>query len=533
MIINLLIFARYIFCGKEIINMPAKPKLTWAITNHQVCLWPLCMLGEMLTSRFHKVYGQNYPGEKIGEWRNRTNRWAVDEEGHNRLTRAILARALENPSWAWRITDKIPEACSRLLKFTNSVFQTDLSQKTNQEIWQLYQQHRQEFITMYTYAWFPNALEGLDGLLTQSLKKYLGEKLNQAGKVGKYLSILTTPAKDSVRRREEKEFLRLVNKTLRNKKARKLFGRELTQVELKLQQVAPTIDKSITDHWQKYCWLPFDYDGPAWDRQYFLARARKAIRKNINPTEKIRRWENEKGEVRRQQEKIAREIKLGENKDHAYLFKLARELMYLKDYRKDVLYRSYYHMDKLIREIGQRLSLSPTQVKHILPVEMEGALLQNKFDIAKLNRRIKYSVLVYRRGGCKIYTGAKARQIVKQEGQETKISPEIAQIRGETACPGQARGIVKLIFTVADLPKMNQGDILVSVATNPNLLPAMKKAGAIITDKGGITSHAAIISRELKTPCVTGTKIAAKVLKDGDRVKVKADQGAVIIIKQT
>ena len=72
---------------------------------------------------------------------------------------------------------------------------------------------------------------------------------------------------------------------------------------------------------------------------------------------------------------------------------------------------------------------------------------------------------------------------------------------------------------------------LVSNATQPELLPAMKKAAAIVTDVGGMTCHAAIVSRELGVPCVIGTKIASQVLKDGDLVEVDASHGRVKKVK--
>ena len=74
---------------------------------------------------------------------------------------------------------------------------------------------------------------------------------------------------------------------------------------------------------------------------------------------------------------------------------------------------------------------------------------------------------------------------------------------------------------------MGQGDILVTEMTTPDFVPAMKRASAIVTDKGGITCHAAIVSRELNIPCVIGTKIATKVFKDGDVVEVNATSGVV------
>jgi phosphohistidine swiveling domain-containing protein len=78
---------------------------------------------------------------------------------------------------------------------------------------------------------------------------------------------------------------------------------------------------------------------------------------------------------------------------------------------------------------------------------------------------------------------------------------------------------------------MEKEDILVSQITYPSLLPAMKKAGAIITNVGGVICHAAIIARELNIPCIVGTKFATKVLKDGDLVEVDADTGVVRILE--
>ena len=79
--------------------------------------------------------------------------------------------------------------------------------------------------------------------------------------------------------------------------------------------------------------------------------------------------------------------------------------------------------------------------------------------------------------------------------------------------------------------KISVGDILVSPMTRPDFVPAMKKAVAFITDEGGITCHAAIVAREMKKPCIIGTKIATQLLKDGMEVEVDANKGIVKIIK--
>jgi pyruvate,water dikinase len=96
---------------------------------------------------------------------------------------------------------------------------------------------------------------------------------------------------------------------------------------------------------------------------------------------------------------------------------------------------------------------------------------------------------------------------------------------------GKATGRVKILKSVKEINKIEKGDILVAVMTRPDYVPAMKKAAAIVTDEGGVTSHAAIVSRELGIPCIIGTKIATKILKDGMLVEVNANHSWVKIIK--
>ena len=100
-------------------------------------------------------------------------------------------------------------------------------------------------------------------------------------------------------------------------------------------------------------------------------------------------------------------------------------------------------------------------------------------------------------------------------------------LSGSPASPGIGVGVVKIIMSPKEIHKIKPGDILVAPQTNPDYVPAMKKATAIVTEKGGRTSHAAIVSRELGVPCVIGTKIATKWLKDGDIVEVDATRGIV------
>lgn len=121
-----------------------------------------------------------------------------------------------------------------------------------------------------------------------------------------------------------------------------------------------------------------------------------------------------------------------------------------------------------------------------------------------------------------------------RETKEEKIELEEAGkilLKGLGASPGIAIGEVKIVGSEKDISKVKEGDVLVAVMTTPDMVPAMKKASAIVTDEGGMTCHAAIVSRELGVPAVVGTKNATKVLKDGMLVTVDGEKGIVYLGK--
>ncbi len=113
-----------------------------------------------------------------------------------------------------------------------------------------------------------------------------------------------------------------------------------------------------------------------------------------------------------------------------------------------------------------------------------------------------------------------------EEAEEVTEEMEVI-LKGLGASPGVGAGKVVIILDVNDIDKVKEGDILVTTMTNPDMVPAMKRASAIITDEGGRTCHAAIVGRELGIPTVVGTKEATKKLEDGMLVTVDGTRGVV------
>lgn len=219
----------------------------------------------------------------------------------------------------------------------------------------------------------------------------------------------------------------------------------------------------------------------------------------------------------------------GLRKKEIDFFKLVRELAYIKDMRDEYRRKGIYNIQPFFSEISGRVRVSRKELAYFSQEEILEALK----GVAKLSK----AEAVKRQKGFLIYYDKKlcVTSNIKEIKKFTsgKIDDKIFvedQIRGIVASRGNARGTVKIILNVKDLAKVNKGDIMITITTHPDFIPAMHNAQAIVTDEGGITCHAAIISRELKIPCIVGTRIATKVLKDSDLVKVDAERGTIKIL---
>lgn len=156
--------------------------------------------------------------------------------------------------------------------------------------------------------------------------------------------------------------------------------------------------------------------------------------------------------------------------------------------------------------------------------EYADLLLDTENIVMRLNERTVASVVLDK--GSAYYFDYNAI-----ESRQT-LDASVTECSGTSACKGKVTAKANIILTTADFPKFKTGDVLVTEMTRPEFVPLMKQAAAILTDEGGLTCHAAIVSRELGIPCIVGTKTATRILKDGDLVEVDAEKGIVKIIKR-
>jgi len=188
------------------------------------------------------------------------------------------------------------------------------------------------------------------------------------------------------------------------------------------------------------------------------------------------------------------------------------------------LYKAGTEFEKMIiadLEYGEKMPKD--SLKYLTSFEIEQYFASNKLP-KDIEKRKKFILLKHSNGKVEKYFDKK---YLYEFNLVEDIDENIKEIKGQVAYQGKVRGKVKILRKVEDIKDFHEGDILVASMTDPRYVPAMKKAGAIITDEGGVTCHAAIVSRELKKPCVMATKIASRVLKDGDEVEVDAERGEI------
>lgn len=284
----------------------------------------------------------------------------------------------------------------------------------------------------------------------------------------------------------------------------------------------PHIRRLVENHQKKYFWKLNGYtSAKILGVDNFVQEIREIITKGIGVEEKIKAFNDIKNNKSRKQ-KILKEINHPELKE---LIAINDVIFRIHDRRKEHMTIAIHYLDGLLREIGKRCDVPLELMRYITPEEL-GQASQLKDILAE---RRKKSVYIRFPDTQYILVGKEAEQCIA--ALKVQLQTEHADsIKGNCASRGKAVGIVKVCRGEKELGKVMQGDILVACMTQPEFVPAMKKAAAVITDEGGLTCHAAIITRELHIPCVIGTKVGTQVLKDGMRVEVDADKGIVRIL---
>ena len=387
-----------------------------------------------------------------------------------------LAKVLKNIKKARRFVKRFNYYGSLYVKTSKRIGSVKLSTYSNQKLEELYREYFKSYLIYTAYVWA--------GFYMNELAATLGENILAKKRIGldvydKVSAALLSPARKSGILKLQKQLAFL-------------------KYEREIKPNARLISKLLS----QYSWMPcLDVQNNPWTKKELLTFYRELKRPKV-------------------------EMSLGRALQTAKLsgaqketFGLIRELIFIKDQRDVHRRMGVYWSLPLYAEIGRRLGFTRKQAGLLTREEIILFLKKYKRpDEQEVKQRARGFAMYWQGDDIVVELGkskAKARSNFKGD------------IRGAVASKGIKRGAVKIVLGVADLKKVKRGDVLVAITTHPDFVPAMQVSSAIVTDEGGLTSHAAIVSRELGIPCVVDTKIATKVLKDGDLVEVDANKGIV------
>ncbi|MFH1890420.1 MAG: PEP-utilizing enzyme [Candidatus Kuenenbacteria bacterium] len=417
---------------------------------------------------------------------------------------------------------------AELKKEREKILQKGLKYLSGKELLNYYQ----KFIALYENFWQMAIYPELIGYGTGAyLSKYVPKFFSES-QINDILAVLTSVNDFTFFQKEEVALLKIIKKiNISSGQIKKLKNQKAFRAWLIKKY--PEVHELVKAHTLEYNWLLNNYStGEPLKDSYFYDRICEFLRVSKNTSLELRKIKKQFKQTKDKRDQIIQNLSQGKLKFYA---SICGDAVAWHDDRKSWQLRSQTVLHYFLQEFSKRHKVKFDDLLYLLPEELE-KFLQGKIKLPKkkINIRRKLFLAHIKPTSIKILSGKEVKKVFDQYRRSLVIK-DVDEIKGVVASSGKKpkiKGRVKILQTPKDSSKMKKGDILVAELTSPDYIIAIRKAGAIITDAGGLTSHAAVVARELGIICVVNTKIGTRVLKDGDLVEVDANKGTVVKLKK-
>lgn len=421
-----------------------------------------------------------------------------------------------------RIAQKSYQRCKEFAKLGEELCAENWSSKSNAELIQALDRFRHQALLMIPVVYFePNLSERIRSLLLEKLTTRKQENMLED-----YFLLLTSTDKELTIIREQRDLLKIGVLI----QEQPLLAAQIIHnapIDI-LANLPPHVISALKQHIVDYAWINTDdMFGSPWTEIDLISRLQYLLRKDCRTRLHVaqeRRLQRE-----RQRESVITNVPV--DGELLNLVEIARENSHLRTHRTETYVRTLYEASTLINEVAERVGLTLKDALYLSIdelIEAIGAGLPvTRSELGQRKVGMAY-ILLDRQ--LQTFFGENAITLAHEAGITEATIPSAAEVEGSIANLGIVRGIVRIVHDITELNKVGEGDILVASMTIPEFVPAMEKAAAFVTDEGGITCHAAIVSREMDVPCIIGTEMATRVLRDGDFVEVDANNGIVRVL---
>lgn len=323
----------------------------------------------------------------------------------------------------------------------------------------------------------------------------------------------------------------LLTKTALPKKLFPMIEEQIHLLEIAVNfKTSNNIEKQLEEHVRKFSWMNSLcwWDEP-FTKEHYLNEIKKIASKN--PETKLRKIKGDREKRYVLAEHILEELKKQYPEAYQYI-DVIRELTDLKEENWDCVALAGVRLRPLFKTLAKKHNLSYTQLMHLSPSEFIELTKTKTLPVSVniLNARVKqFLIISLQNQQQEIFTKDKLHKFIPLFEREPPIQK---YLKGTPIWNGLVTGTARILTLPEEVSRMRKGEILVCPMSDPDYMPAIRKAAAIIADQGGLLCHAAIVARELQIPCVVGTEYATKILKDGDKIEVDAEKGIVRKIKK-
>ena len=431
--------------------------------------------------------------------------WFAYETKKANFFGGILIKKLTNKNSFKKHCNKVESLSRESIKLSKEVEKKNLKLLSNKEFSNLFKKTWKFFVLTNSYLALD--IDVFDIVFDKFLYQEFRKEFSGSSKEGQdiFQQISTSACKTYVQK-EETALLKVALKNKISEEDIKNLYKHFWWTSLGWESIIPKTEKYFENEIKE-----------------LRKKSKEELRKNLN------HLDGHIDKIKDNRRKLL--VKYGLSEKFAHSLKVVDEYTYLHDLRKETQVRNIHTIYFLLKEIAKRTQNKIEDLEWLWADEALEILNGKKLDKELIKKRKECYFVFVDNKKIREILGEKGIALRKKE-LEIKLNNS-GVIKGQIAQKGKIKGIAKVCNGAEDaLRKIKKGDILVCGMTLPDYVPAMKKSAAIITDEGGVTCHAAIISRELKIPRIIGTKIATQVLKDGDKVEVDANKGIVKILKK-
>lgn len=452
--------------------------------------------------KMRDIFGYCYP-ESIIIFENKKVLWILDNDDFLKNGIEFTKKHIMNKDNKKLFLEKWNCVADNLLKIFYRLEKIDLSKTDNEVLYKIFDEFSD---TCFKFWEVGMTLE----LIILAVETWLSEKLKgmikEEREYNELFAKLSTPIDLTFYRQEEKDLIEIFK-----------MNEERQGEELKRHQ-------------QEYFWIYNSYlEAKVLNVAYFKHNLDKLKKENVEQL--LSSINNYSKEIEEEKKKIIERLELDETSKT--WIRSIEEFGLLQDIRKKYNFIADHYLELFAEEIGKRKGVSKDDLKILLPEELK-SLLKDKLDKNVIRERKPLFVISAVTDKMEFLTGKKAEQM-KLLYSVIKNIDQSRAIQGVVASRGKSyyfRGVAKIALSPDEaVEKIKEGEILVTPMTSPDYIIAMRKAGAIITDEGGILCHAAIVSRELRITCIVGTEVATKMIRDGDVIEIHGGKGTVKIIE--